>query len=374
MGVLSLILTLLVASLGAFVFVKLKIPAGAFLGAMLFVIIYNLLTDAAFIPREGILFIRIFAGALLGSRMNKSDVIQMKTIIFPAVLLVLGMLVCNLSLGYGIHRLAGMDLMTALLGSAPGGLQDIAIIAEDLDAEAAQVVLLQTVRLLAVLGIYPLFIRAFMKLRHRTAAGPEAQAAKADPADFAAAATGLTGGDSAPRVKLSFNEGVRTAALPFARTMVFAAIGGFLLNMTPLPAGALVGAMLATVLSTLFIRPAYAPQKVRPVVMTCVGGLVGSGIASDDLIRLVDIIIPACILVIVLLAANFVFGLLIHKITKLDLATSLFGSAAGGLPDMALIADEMGADSPKVAVLHLLRMICVVTLFPSAMKLFSALA
>jgi len=364
MDILSLLLTLLVASLGAFVFTKIKVPAGAFLGAMLFVAFFNGLTDAAFIPVASTPYIRIFSGALIGSRMKKSDVIEMRTIVFPAVLLVFGMLILNLSLGYGIFRLTGLDLMTALLGSAPGGIQDMALIADALGAESAQIALLQTVRLLAVLSIHPVLLRAYVKRRSRRNPKPDIQPGEA-------VITGSLKGAPAPRTKLSVRENLRVNLPSFALTVVFAAAGGFLLNMTPLPAGSMVGAMLATVIMTIFLKPAYVPNKVRAIVMTCAGALIGSGIGADKLVQLKEIIVPAIILVLVLLAANFIFGILIHKITKLDLTTAMFGSAAGGLTDMALIADALGADSPKVAVLQLLRLICVITLFPTVIKLFS---
>jgi len=367
MLVLSIILTLLVAALGSFVFVKLKVPAGAFLGAMIFVAIYNVLVNAAFIPQEASPFIRIFAGAMIGSRMKRSDVIEMKIIVVPAILLVFGMLILNLSLGYGINILTGLELPTALLGSAPGGIQDMALIAEDLHAEAAQVALLQTVRVLGIMGINPIFLSIYLKRRRRlypdSGILPERGAKSV-----------TSGGKPASQAKRSFNEKIRLTFLPFARTIAFAAVGGFLLYMTPMPAGAMVGAMLATVISTLFVRPAHMPNRVRSIVMTCAGAFIGKGIGADDLIRLGNIIVPAVILVLVLLVANFIFGLLIHKITKLDLTTSLYASAAGGLTDMALIADAMGADSPKVAVLQLLRLIGVVTLFPTIIKLLTSLA
>jgi len=366
MDILSLLLTLLVASLGAFIFTKLRVPAGAFLGAMLFVAFFNGLADAAYIPAASTPYIRIFSGALIGSRMKKSDVIEMRTIIFPAILLVFGMLILNLSLGYGLHRLTGLDLLTALLGSAPGGVQDMALIADALGAESAQIALLQTVRILAVLSIHPVLLRAFIRRHNRRNLNSDNQ-----PEEIVI--TSSLKENPAPRIKLPLRESLRISFIPFTRTVVVAAIGGFLVNLTPIPAGAMVGAMLATVLMTIIIRPAYVPTQFRVFVMTCAGALIGSGIDTETLIQLRKIVIPAGILILALLVANFVFGFLIHKITKLDLTTAMFASSAGGLTDMALIADALGADSPKVSVLHLLRLICVITLFPSIIKLFSAL-
>jgi len=380
---------MLVAALGALTFVKLKVPAGAFLGSMLFVAVFNVLSSFAFFPVGASVYIRIFAGALLGSRMTKSDVIAMKSIVLPGVLLVFGMLVLNLLLGYGIYWSTGLELSTALLGSAPGGVQDMALIADDLGANAAQVALLQTVRLLAVLGIFPTLLRAYCRRnirlgherqlqprqskRRRVTGSVRAVEPEGAPDLSESIAPGLVHEPTQAAHRESIRESLRSKTLPFVRTMAFASIGGFLLNLTPLPAGAMVGAMLATVLAAIFIKPSYMPGRLRAVIMTFSGALIGSGIGAEDILRLRTIIVPAGILVLVLLAANFVFGILIHKITKLDLTTALFASAAGGLTDMAIIADEMGADSPKVAVLQLLRLICVITLSPTVIKVFSDL-
>jgi len=425
MEVLSFFLTLLAAALGAFVFLKLKVPAGAFLGSMVFVALFNILAGAAFFPEAGRPLVRVFAGALIGARMKREDVIQMKDIVVPSVLIVLGMLALNLALGYGIFRLTGLELKTALLGSAPGGVQDMALIAQDMDADTAQVAVLHTIRILAILGLHPtllsIYCKRYLRLnpsqdkRRRAvpAPGTAAQSAEERPAeqsgrtdrveqqsgrtdrvaqqpghtDRVAQQSGHTDrvaqqsgpapgpvapGPAQPRGK-RLARILREEALPYARTMLFAGIGGFLLNLTPVPAGAMAGATMAVVLATLFVRPSYSPPKMRPVVMACSGALIGSGVGVGDLVRLMEIIVPAIILVLVLLVANFVFGILVHKFTKLDLVTALYASAAGGITDMALISDEMGADSPKVAVIHILRLICVVTLFPTILKFFSSL-
>ena len=384
---------------------KLKVPAGAFLGSMVFVALFNILAGAAFFPEAGRPLVRVFAGALIGARMKREDVIQMKDIVVPSVLIVLGMLALNLALGYGIFRLTGLELKTALLGSAPGGVQDMALIAQDMDADTAQVAVLHTIRILAILGLHPtllsLYCKRYLRLnpgqdkrrRPVPAPGPAEEPTEGQPAaqhgraDIVAQQTGPAGGlaEQAEPAPGPVAPGpaqppgnrlariLREEALPYARTMLFAGIGGFLLNLTSVPAGAMAGATMAVVLATLFVRPSYSPPKTRPVIMACSGALIGSGIGTEDLVRLMGIIVPAIILVLVLLVANFVFGILVHKFTKLDLVTALYASAAGGITDMALISDEMGADSPKVAVIHILRLICVVTLFPTILKFFSSL-
>ena len=46
--------------------------------------------------------------------------------------------------------------------------------------------------------------------------------------------------------------------------------------------------------------------------------------------------------------------------------------STSGLSDMALISTELGGDAPKVAVLQLVRYLCVLAFMPSLIRMFSA--
>lgn len=350
MDMLLLLLTLAVATAGSAIFIRLRIPAGGLLGAMLFVALLNVFTGKVFFPEQLRPVVQVFAGALIGVKMQKSDIIQMKTIVFPAVLLVFGMLILNLSLGFGIHLLTGLEISTALLGSAPGGIQDMILIADDLGANTAQITVLHVVRVFAVIGVMPSIIRLLGKKRAHPGVNADTPAA---PAASAAACAESGGG----------------RAFIYLRTFLFAAVGGFLVSRTPVPAGAMIGALFGTVFATLAARATAVPPQLLFLLQIGAGALIGSGIGPDELKSVAAIAVPALLLVVTLLAANIVFGFLIHKITKLELLTCLFASSAGGLADMAIVADEMGADAPKVVMLQFARLVCVVTLFPSIFKI-----
>ena len=397
MGFLSLLLTFAVAAAGALIFLKLKVPAGAILGAMIFVAVYNTATGAAYFPMELRPVIRVLAGALIGARVSKDDAKRMKDVIYPGLLLVFGMLLMNLVLGYSIHRLTGLELMTALFGSTPGGVQDMALIADEFGADAAQVAILQTVRVLAVISIMPSIMRFIGRKYLRTHPYEKTEiAAELEPATpqapgAASAATPERGSPDEPATPQAPGAAsvattgrgspdeqdpksvARGNAFSFIRTLISAGIGGFLLNMTAIPAGAMIGGMAGTIAASMLIKPSYVPVKMRIVIQTLAGMLIGSGIGMEEIIGIKNIIVPAAILVVVLFVANLLFGWLIHRLTKLDLITSLFASAAGGLADMAIIADEMGADAPKVAIIHLMRFVCVIVLFPMAIRIFSSM-
>jgi len=74
--------------------------------------------------------------------------------------------------------------------------------------------------------------------------------------------------------------------------------------------------------------------------------------------------VPALILVVGLTTFSLILGFIIHKVTGMDLLTALFSCSPGGLADMSIISEAYGAETAKVVILHSLRLMTVVTLFP----------
>jgi uncharacterized membrane protein AbrB (regulator of aidB expression) len=61
----------------------------------------------------------------------------------------------------------------------------------------------------------------------------------------------------------------------------------------------------------------------------------------------------------------------LSKTSELDLITALFACAPGGATDLALIAEEYGANTPKVSIIQTMRVIGVVVFYPPAIQLIS---
>ena len=63
----------------------------------------------------------------------------------------------------------------------------------------------------------------------------------------------------------------------------------------------------------------------------------------------------------------YTFGMafVLHKITKLDWITCMVASTPGGIQEMSLLADELGGDAPKVALIQTCRLIFVILILPS---------
>lgn len=154
-------------------------------------------------------------------------------------------------------------------------------------------------------------------------------------------------------------------------TLLIAALGGFIGIKAKIPAGALVGAMISVAIYNIYTGRGEIPYNFKLLSQIVVGGMIGLNFTMDSIQQIKKIIIPSIILVIGLTLFSLILGLLIHKITGVDLITALFSSAPGGITDMTLISEAYGADITKVALLHLMRLVTVITIMPLAIKLFS---
>ncbi|MDL2224878.1 AbrB family transcriptional regulator, partial [Eubacteriales bacterium OttesenSCG-928-M02] len=165
---LNFALTMVVASIGGYIGLKLKLPAGAMMGAMLATLAFNLIAQRAFFYDDLRVVLQILSGAMIGSRMDLSQVKGMKQLIFPILLLLCGMFLMNLLFGLLMYWLSPLDAATSLFSIAPGGATDMAIIATDLGARPAYVAVLQLCRLIIIFTTMPtIFRKVIGKLQTR---------------------------------------------------------------------------------------------------------------------------------------------------------------------------------------------------------------
>lgn len=148
--------TICMAGVGGMLGVKLKVPAGALLGAMVAVAIYNISTNHGVIPNELKIGAQIIVGGVIGLNFTLEMVKSLKTMIVPALILIVGLTSFSIVLGLIIHKVTGMDLLTALFSCSPGGLADMSILSEAYGAETAKVVIMHSLRLMTVVSLFPL--------------------------------------------------------------------------------------------------------------------------------------------------------------------------------------------------------------------------
>lgn len=151
-------------------------------------------------------------------------------------------------------------------------------------------------------------------------------------------------------------------------TLVVATMGGIFGSRFKIPAGALVFSMLSVAIFSLLIKPIGLPQNFKIGAQIIIGSIIGSGFNREILGNMVKYFLPVLVSVLFMLSVSIFVGFLFHKITGLDLATALFSTAPGGLTDMVLIADELGAKTGIVVMVHFIRLVTVISFFPIIIK------
>ena len=144
-------LTTLIAALGAWVGIRLRLPAGAMLGPLILGVALEevgvlRLTWPPGVPQAAFLVLGVYVG-LLFDRAS----IRRAGRLFPLVLAsTMGLVAACAGLGWALTALTRIDGMTAYLATTPGGIDSVAIMALGSGADAPLVLAIQMLRLFAV--------------------------------------------------------------------------------------------------------------------------------------------------------------------------------------------------------------------------------
>ena len=151
--------TLVIAAIGGLVGAKLKIPAGAMVGAMIAVGAANLIGFRGSLPPYFRTGAQIVVGGMIGLSITRETVIGLKSVAGPAVILIFSMIGFGLLAGFLISRVTDMDIVTALFSSTPGGMMEMTLMGEASGGMGAKIALMQLARFMGIVLIMPLVIR-----------------------------------------------------------------------------------------------------------------------------------------------------------------------------------------------------------------------
>ncbi|HSP48417.1 MAG TPA: AbrB family transcriptional regulator, partial [Clostridiaceae bacterium] len=143
----NLLLALSVAMFSGLAGSALGIPAGALLLSMVSVVGLKMIPLAVTMPIWFKRAAQLFSGAYIGSQFGMSDVLELRFLLIPAIILVTGNILACFIIGYLIHSRFRMSLQQAMLSSSPAGASDMALIASDLGISGADVAIIQVLRL-----------------------------------------------------------------------------------------------------------------------------------------------------------------------------------------------------------------------------------
>jgi len=152
----NLLLLLLVGVSGGYMARLMNMPGGAAIGALLGVVVWNVVVaQAVDVPGELGFIAEVLIGVVIGASVTREAVGGIGALLLPAGIILLVLSLATLGLTLLLHHVFGVDIVTALFATAPGGLANMAIVAKSTGGDAFVVSVIQLVRLLGVFLIIP---------------------------------------------------------------------------------------------------------------------------------------------------------------------------------------------------------------------------
>ncbi len=337
--ILRLLLGATIGGLGGAVFAWLHLPLPWLIGSLVAVAAARLLgVPAEADPRLRNGFLGII-GIMLGAYFTPATA---AVLVSQAALLLLAAFV-TLAIGAALApvlaRRGRVDMATAWFASIPGGVADMAMLAESYGGRPAPVALAQLLRVCSVVVLVPnLFALAGLR-------GDVPQASAVLPFLPGILALQVLGGLAAGWALVRV--GVRAGWMlgPLSVTAALTA-SGFALSGVPPWLSAVAQVMLGTSLGTAFGR-----ETIRPLRR----------------------FLPHAVMqVVLLMLACAVAGALLAWAFGAPLDAMLLGTAPGGVAEMSLTGKVLGMEVALIVTLHVTRIFLVTVLTPPAFRLLHA--
>ena len=155
--------------------------------------------------------------------------------------------------------------------------------------------------------------------------------------------------------------------------MVLGATGAYLGYRLPVPAGVLLGTLVAVGAvsiagPSLGLPQVPVPPGATPVLQILLGTMVGLRMDRDALRSGLHALVPASLLAVAITAVAVVSALLATALTSIDVVTALFAAAPGGLTEMTTTSMAFGADAVGVAALQLARVLLAIAIVEVLLK------
>jgi len=316
---------------------RVHMPGGMMVGAVLGSCALGVFTGQALMPSPAKTAAQIIAGAFIGSGIKREELREMRAIGKPAAILLPCLLVVNIVAGFGVAATGDLDLMTALMSCTPGGISDIPMIAADMGADPSVVVVMQFVRLVLGIGVFPLMIRFV------TGGGQESV-------------------EASRKKKKTYQ--VKYVAL----TLGVATVCGLIGKASPVPAGTMGFATLGSIIFACVYPKAQMPRALRKLAQVLSGAYVGASVGLAELRVLGRLGVPVIVLITAYTLSCFVIGELLCKTGCFSRAEAMLAATPAGASDMALISADLGIRNAKLIVLQVLRLITVVLIFPTILS------
>ena len=278
-------------------------------------------------------------GVSLGVYVQSSSLGAVAHAWLPVAIVSAATLALSLLCGQLLVRTAGLDPPTAALGMVAGGASGIVGMAHELGADDRLVAVMQYLRVLVVVVLTPILVAVAFSHAQGDGSGPT-------PA-------------GAPVVGSLRDWALMGAAL---------VVGAIVAKLTRVPAGSLLGPMVAAAILTLAIGDFQVPAILRQPAFAAIGLQVGLRFTPKLVRQAGRLFVPTLLCVFGLLVACFGLAILLDVTTDASLLDAYLATTPGGLYAVLAAAFGTGADTTFVIAVQALRLFVMVLLAPLVVR------
>jgi membrane AbrB-like protein len=277
-------------------------------------------------------------GTALGAGFSPATLLALPKHFSVFAFAVVFILLTSLFNGWILTRLTRLDVVTAFLGTMPGGAGEMAAMSESLRADSRLVVIMQYARLLLILAS----LAVVTPLVHRHALSPVVRESGTD--------------QTLPGLFSWWKIGV----------LCLLTFSGWWTGMrTRLPAGTfLIPTIFYFLLEISGIQLGRWPWPVFSTAYLVMGLQIGGRFRPSTLQAIRGILVPVCGTTVLLLAGSFLLAWILTREMGLDPVSAYLAATPGGLDSVAAVATELQGDTAVILTVHLVRLLCVLILGP----------
>ena len=324
----------------------LRIPNPSLLGAMFATGILNICGYYPEFPAWPVSFAaNVVIGMMLGRQIDRNFIQKVRELLIPVFSTAIGMVALSLICGMTFYKLAPVSMKTALISSSAGGIAEMMIFGLSVNADIPVVATVQIFRVVVFLTLIP-FIPFFDRRKNRK--------------------NGMVTNNIGLANTIFFR---KKDYIPLA---IISVIGAAIAYHCHIPAGAMIGAMLASGTFAILIKRTYSyPVNLRVLAQIGLGVVMGYSITPNVVFKLRSVLLPTVATTVVMLICCIVIALILQRVTGWSLTTCLLCTTPAGLSQIVVYAEEIGADSFTTSVFHAVRLTTIVLVYPWIILLVS---
>ena len=145
-------------------------------------------------------------------------------------------------------------------------------------------------------------------------------------------------------------------------SLLLAVISSFIAYYLGLPLPWMLGPLIGCGFFAAIGKPVIIGKKPRPICRALLGCTIGANFGPEILDRFSEIVLSLLFIPGFVLIMGLSTFLYLSKIMKMDRSTSIYSSIPGGLNEMVILGQEIGADPRTLVLIHATRIVVVVFL------------